>query len=71
VGAILGWGFAPWSGGPLSWLDMIGADKAVAICDDLTAQYGDRFAAPALLKDIAAKGDGFYARFGGDAKKAA
>ncbi|MEL6691111.1 MAG: 3-hydroxyacyl-CoA dehydrogenase NAD-binding domain-containing protein, partial [Pseudomonadota bacterium] len=21
VGAILGWGFAPWSGGPLSWLD--------------------------------------------------
>ncbi len=23
VGAILGWGFAPWSGGPLSWLDMI------------------------------------------------
>ncbi len=26
VGAILGWGFAPWSGGPLSWLDMIGAE---------------------------------------------
>lgn len=24
VGAILGWGFAPWSGGPFSWLDMIG-----------------------------------------------
>ena len=23
VGAILGWGFAPWSGGPFSWLDMI------------------------------------------------
>ncbi len=22
VGAILGWGFAPWSGGPFSWLDM-------------------------------------------------
>jgi 3-hydroxyacyl-CoA dehydrogenase / enoyl-CoA hydratase / 3-hydroxybutyryl-CoA epimerase len=25
VGAILGWGFAPWSGGPFSWLDRIGA----------------------------------------------
>jgi 3-hydroxyacyl-CoA dehydrogenase/enoyl-CoA hydratase/3-hydroxybutyryl-CoA epimerase len=25
VGAILGWGFAPWSGGPFSWLDIIGA----------------------------------------------
>ncbi|MGL4280037.1 MAG: 3-hydroxyacyl-CoA dehydrogenase NAD-binding domain-containing protein, partial [Albidovulum sp.] len=27
VGAILGWGFAPWSGGPFSWLDIIGAEK--------------------------------------------
>jgi len=25
VGAIMGWGFAPWSGGPLCWLDIIGA----------------------------------------------
>ena len=25
VGAILGWGFAPWSGGPFSWLDIVGA----------------------------------------------
>jgi len=63
VGAILGWGFAPWSGGPLSWLDMIGAARAVEICDALTAQYGDRFKAPALLRDMAAKGDGFYTRF--------
>jgi len=63
VGAILGWGFAPWSGGPQSWLDMIGAARAVEICDALTAQYGDRFKAPALLRDMAAKGDGFYTRF--------
>ncbi|MDP5362726.1 MAG: 3-hydroxyacyl-CoA dehydrogenase NAD-binding domain-containing protein, partial [Paracoccaceae bacterium] len=39
VGAILGWGFAPWSGGPLSWLDMIGAARAVGICDALTASH--------------------------------
>ena len=64
VGAILGWGFAPWTGGPFSWLDMIGAAKAVAICDGLAA-HGARFAAPALLRDLAAKGDGFYARFSG------
>ena len=25
VGAILGWGFMPWSGGPFSWLDILGA----------------------------------------------
>jgi 3-hydroxyacyl-CoA dehydrogenase/enoyl-CoA hydratase/3-hydroxybutyryl-CoA epimerase len=63
VGAILGWGFAPWSGGPLSWLDMIGAARAVELTGELTAKYGDRFATPALLSDIAEKGDTFYGRF--------
>ena len=71
VGAILGWGFAPWSGGPFSWLDIIGAAKAVAVCDGLSQTYGARFAAPALLRDLAAKGDGFYDRFGGGRKSAA
>ena len=65
VGAILGWGFAPWSGGPFAWLDIIGAPRAVAICEALAAAHGARFAAPALLRDIAARGDSFYARFGG------
>ena len=63
VGAILGWGFAPWSGGPLSWLDMIGAAKAVEICDGLTEAHGARFTTPETLRDMAAKGDGFYSRF--------
>ena len=63
VGAILGWGFAPWSGGPFSWLDMIGAAKAVEICDGLTATHGARFTTPALLRDMAAKGQTFYTRF--------
>ncbi len=70
VGAILGWGFAPWTGGPLSWLDMIGAARAVEICDHLTTTCGDRFTAPALLRDMAAKGDTFYGRFGESAKAA-
>ncbi len=63
VGAIMGWGFAPWSGGPLSWLDMIGAGKAVEICDALAAAHGPRFAAPDLLRDLADKGETFYGRF--------
>ncbi|MFT6607085.1 MAG: 3-hydroxyacyl-CoA dehydrogenase/enoyl-CoA hydratase/3-hydroxybutyryl-CoA epimerase [Halocynthiibacter sp.] len=70
VGAILGWGFAPWSGGPFSWLDMIGAAKAVEICDDLTARFGERFTTPPLLRDMAAKGESFYGRFGKKAKAA-
>ena len=72
VGAILGWGFAPWSGGPFSWLDILGAAKAVEICDALEAEHGVRFQAPELLKSIAQSGETFYGRFGGgDAAKAA
>ena len=70
VGAILGWGFAPWSGGPFSWLDMIGAEQAVAICGGLENRYGPRFAAPKLLRDLAAKGETFYGRFSPAAKAA-
>ena len=70
VGAILGWGFAPWSGGPFSWLDMLGATRAVEICDHLTAEHGARFKAPALLRDMAAKGQTFYGRFGAGKKAA-
>jgi 3-hydroxyacyl-CoA dehydrogenase/enoyl-CoA hydratase/3-hydroxybutyryl-CoA epimerase len=66
VGAILGWGFAPWSGGPFSWLDIIGAPRAVEICRGLTAQFGPRFHAPALLREMAEKGQTFYGRFGGE-----
>ncbi len=70
VGAILGWGFAPWSGGPFSWLDMIGAGKAVEICDHLSKTYGERFTAPALLREMAEKGETFYGRFAPQAKAA-
>ncbi|MFK7754536.1 MAG: 3-hydroxyacyl-CoA dehydrogenase NAD-binding domain-containing protein [Sedimentitalea sp.] len=70
VGAILGWGFAPWSGGPFSWLDIIGAPYAAERCDQLTAKYGERFACPALLREMADKGETFYGRFS-DAAEAA
>ncbi|MEP6067792.1 MAG: 3-hydroxyacyl-CoA dehydrogenase NAD-binding domain-containing protein [Paracoccaceae bacterium] len=70
VGAILGWGFAPWSGGPLSWLDMIGAAYAAERCDQLEAKYGERFQCPALLRDMAEKGETFYERFAPEAQAA-
>ncbi|WP_415402058.1 3-hydroxyacyl-CoA dehydrogenase NAD-binding domain-containing protein [Tateyamaria sp. SN3-11] len=63
VGAILGWGFAPWSGGPLSWLDIIGAPYAAERCDQLEAKYGERFKCPALLREMAEKNQTFYGRF--------
>ena len=70
VGAILGWGFAPWSGGPLSWLDMLGSAYAAERCDELEAKYGQRFKCPDLLREMAAKNQSFYGRFGQQADAA-
>ncbi|EBA14958.1 fatty oxidation complex, alpha subunit [Roseobacter sp. SK209-2-6] len=71
VGAILAWGFAPWSGGPLSWLDIIGTPYAAERCDQLAEAYGERFACPPLLREMAEKGQSFYTRFNPDAAAAA
>ncbi|MES0823780.1 3-hydroxyacyl-CoA dehydrogenase NAD-binding domain-containing protein [Ruegeria sp. SCP11] len=70
VGAILGWGFAPWSGGPLSWLDIVGTPYAAERCDQLAETYGERFACPSLLREMAEKGQSFYGRFNPEAKAA-
>ena len=68
VGAILGWGFAPWSGGPLSLIDTVGVKAFVAECDRLAQAYGPRFSPNALLRQMAEKGETFY---GAAEKKAA
>jgi 3-hydroxyacyl-CoA dehydrogenase/enoyl-CoA hydratase/3-hydroxybutyryl-CoA epimerase len=60
VGAILGWGFAPWTGGPLSMIDGIGVQRFVDECDGLAQRYGARFSPPQLLRDMAARGESFY-----------
>ncbi|MEO1470113.1 MAG: hypothetical protein AAFV86_13740, partial [Pseudomonadota bacterium] len=53
----------PWSGGPLSWLDMLGTGEAVKICEGLAESHGARFTPPALLAEMAGKGERFYGRF--------
>jgi 3-hydroxyacyl-CoA dehydrogenase/enoyl-CoA hydratase/3-hydroxybutyryl-CoA epimerase len=63
VGAILGWGFAPWTGGPLSYIDTLGAAAFVAQCEALAQKHGKRFMPNQLLRDMAAKGESFYKRF--------
>ena len=70
VGAILGWGFAPWSGGPFSWLDILGAPYAAERCDQLAQRFGERFSCPDLLREMADKGQTFYGRFGQKAEAA-
>ncbi|WP_374600513.1 3-hydroxyacyl-CoA dehydrogenase NAD-binding domain-containing protein [Brevundimonas sp.] len=65
VGAILAWGFAPWTGGPITYIDQIGLKAFVEQADKYAAQYGDRFAPPQLLRDMAARGETFYGNFEG------
>ncbi|PYE31249.1 3-hydroxyacyl-CoA dehydrogenase/enoyl-CoA hydratase/3-hydroxybutyryl-CoA epimerase [Rhizobium sp. PP-F2F-G38] len=71
VGSILGFGFAPYTGGTLSYIDGMGAKAFVALCEKLALSYGDHFAPTPLLKDMAAKGETFYGRFDPYAKVAA
>ena len=54
----------------LTYIHGIGRTKAVEICDGLEAAEGARFAAPKLLREMAAKGQSFYGRFGAGAKAA-
>jgi 3-hydroxyacyl-CoA dehydrogenase / enoyl-CoA hydratase / 3-hydroxybutyryl-CoA epimerase len=63
VGSILGFGFAPFSGGTLSYIDMMGSARFVALCEKLAAKHGPRFAPSKLLLDMASKNETFYGRF--------
>jgi 3-hydroxyacyl-CoA dehydrogenase / enoyl-CoA hydratase / 3-hydroxybutyryl-CoA epimerase len=63
VGSILGFGFAPFSGGTLSYIDMMSVSAFVEQCRKLEAKYGARFKPAQLLVDMAAKGESFYGRF--------
>ncbi|NTJ64653.1 3-hydroxyacyl-CoA dehydrogenase [Agrobacterium rhizogenes] len=63
VGSILGFGFAPYTGGALSYIDGMGVKVFVELCEKLAAAYGPHFQPTALLKDMAAKGETFYGRF--------
>ena len=62
LGAIFGWGFAPFTGGPFSHMDTVGLANVVATLDRLAQAHGERFAPPQLLRDMAAAGDTFYGR---------
>lgn len=53
VGSILGWGFAPQHGGVFSYIDTVGVDAFCTQCQELAAKYGERFAPPSLLTDMA------------------
>ncbi len=73
VGAIIGFGFAPYTGGPLSYIDGMGADVFVTRARQLARKYGAHFKPIKLVVDMAKNGETFYGRFkpGASGKKAA
>ena len=60
LGAILGWGFGPFTGGPFSFIDTLGLDAFVAKADALEARYGEGFAVPDSIREMAKSGKSFY-----------
>jgi 3-hydroxyacyl-CoA dehydrogenase/enoyl-CoA hydratase/3-hydroxybutyryl-CoA epimerase len=70
VGSILGFGFAPYTGGVLSLIDGLGAKAFVARAEELAARYGARFAPSAGLKGMASRGETFYGKAAAKARAA-
>jgi 3-hydroxyacyl-CoA dehydrogenase/enoyl-CoA hydratase/3-hydroxybutyryl-CoA epimerase len=62
LGAVLGWGFAPFTGGPFSMIDTVGVARFVKECDRLSKDYGPRFSPPESLRKMAAENRTLYAR---------
>jgi 3-hydroxyacyl-CoA dehydrogenase/enoyl-CoA hydratase/3-hydroxybutyryl-CoA epimerase len=59
IGSIFGWGFAPFKGGTLQYINDYGFKEFIARAKELTAKYGERFAVPALLEQMAKDGKEF------------
>jgi len=60
IGSIFGWGFPPWTGGTLSFIDSVGIAHFVAECDRMAAAYGPRFEVSDWLRERAEKGERFH-----------
>ncbi len=56
VGSILGWGFAPFHGGALQYIDAVGVPRFVERARALAARHGPRFEPAANLVRLAASG---------------
>jgi 3-hydroxyacyl-CoA dehydrogenase/enoyl-CoA hydratase/3-hydroxybutyryl-CoA epimerase len=59
IGSIMGIGYPVWTGGTLQFINQTGLPEFVARAEQLHEQFGDRFAVPVLLKDMARDGMSF------------
>jgi 3-hydroxyacyl-CoA dehydrogenase / enoyl-CoA hydratase / 3-hydroxybutyryl-CoA epimerase len=70
VGSILGFGFAPYTGGALSFIDGMGVNAFVKRARELREKYGPRFEPGEKLVQMAERGETFYGGDGGTQKAA-
>jgi 3-hydroxyacyl-CoA dehydrogenase/enoyl-CoA hydratase/3-hydroxybutyryl-CoA epimerase len=59
IGSIFGWGFAPFKGGTLQYINDYGVPEFAARAKALQDKYGERFEVPVLLAKMAAEGKTF------------
>ena len=70
VGSILGFGYAPYTGGTLSFIDGMGPKTFVKRAKELAAKYGPRFEPSDKLVEMAERGETIYGSYG-EKRKAA
>ena len=59
IGSIFGWGFAPFQGGTLQFINAMGAKAFVARSRELAARHGPRFEPAAIVVKMAEEGGAF------------
>jgi len=59
IGSIFGWGFAPFHGGALQFINAMGAQAFVARARELAARHGARFEPAAIVVKMAERGERF------------
>ena len=60
IGSIFGWGFAPFQGGALQFINVMGAPAFVARARELAAAHGPRFEPAACVLKLVETGGGFH-----------
>ena len=60
IGGVFGVGFLPWSGGPFSYMNLLGLDHVVNRMEHYSSIHGPKFNPRPLLKSMADKGGKIY-----------
>jgi 3-hydroxyacyl-CoA dehydrogenase/enoyl-CoA hydratase/3-hydroxybutyryl-CoA epimerase len=60
IGSVLGWGFCPYYGGIVSYIDTIGTKNLLEQAKALSECLGSRFAPPKLLQELGSQNKSLY-----------